>query len=238
MTDIVYVVGRDAAPLLRASLRTVARHARNVGRVIVAGYPPRWLSEEIVRVEVADAPGASKFANIAAALFAALERADVAGEFLLAHDDHFLAEPLDLDEQPPYHRGMDLPERGARRTFPDALYRRSMEWTRERCVAAGLPFRDCGEHCPQRLDARDAERVREIFGGVDFDLASAFLNVRAARDPSAPLVLREDVKAKCGEEPRASLGWFSVDDWWRDGQFYREWAAREISEPCIYERTD
>lgn len=54
MVDIVYVVGKGAKDNddrpLRWSLRSVQMFAKNVGRVIVAGYPPNWLSDEAIKV--------------------------------------------------------------------------------------------------------------------------------------------------------------------------------------------
>ena len=54
MVDIVYVVGKGAKDNddrpLRWSLRSVQMFAKNVGKVIVAGYPPDWLSDEAIKV--------------------------------------------------------------------------------------------------------------------------------------------------------------------------------------------
>ena len=57
-TDVVYVVGKpDKCKdnyMLRASLRSIAKYGKNIGRVIVAGYPPDWLSDAVVKVHVED----------------------------------------------------------------------------------------------------------------------------------------------------------------------------------------
>lgn len=54
MVDIVYAVGKGSKDIddkpLRWSLRSVEKFAKNVGRVIVAGYPPDWLSDEAIKV--------------------------------------------------------------------------------------------------------------------------------------------------------------------------------------------
>lgn len=56
MTDILYILGHGADKIdnvpLRWSLRSLAKHATNVGRVIVAGNIPAWLSDEVVKVPI------------------------------------------------------------------------------------------------------------------------------------------------------------------------------------------
>jgi len=235
--DILYIVGRDpdSSELLRLSLRSVARFASGVGRVVVAGRPPAWLAPEVSRVETREI-GRGKFRRIAECCLAAITAGAVRGEFLLCHDDHFLCEPADLGSWPFLWRGCDLPERGARRTFRNAKYRESMEDTRERLIAARLPFRDCGEHCPQRMDAADAPRVREIFAASPgFDLASAFLNVRAGRTPRFPWTLRRDAKLSDYEPERASLGCFSIEPEAARAPGFRAWRDATLSARCRYE---
>ena len=52
--DILYIVKGGATggtdDELRCSLRSLARYGRGVGRVFVAGGPPAWLSDAVVRV--------------------------------------------------------------------------------------------------------------------------------------------------------------------------------------------
>ena len=58
MTDILYIMGHGADGVdnlpLRWSLRSLAKHASNVGRVIVAGHIPKWLSDEVVKFSFDD----------------------------------------------------------------------------------------------------------------------------------------------------------------------------------------
>ena len=58
MTDIVYILGDGAAAIddrpLRWSLRSLEKFATNVGRVVVCGRIPEWLSDEVVKVPSAE----------------------------------------------------------------------------------------------------------------------------------------------------------------------------------------
>ena len=53
--DIVYILGTGSKHdniELRMSLRSICKYGRNVGRVIVAGDPVDWLSDDVVKVKI------------------------------------------------------------------------------------------------------------------------------------------------------------------------------------------
>ena len=59
--DIVYVIGGGKSSHgdieMRMSLRSICKHGIGIGKVIVAGTPPDWLSKEVVQVCVSDCFG-------------------------------------------------------------------------------------------------------------------------------------------------------------------------------------
>lgn len=94
MTDIVYILGNGAAAIddrpLRWSLRSLAKHADNVGRVVVCGRIPEWLSDEVVKVPTDETTKRGKGWNILYGYRAAIEGAGLDRPFLYSSDDHYL----------------------------------------------------------------------------------------------------------------------------------------------------
>ncbi len=177
--DVVYVVGRGAKDIgdrpLRWSLRSLARHAANVGRVIVAGEPPAWLSDRAVALPIPDEPGFCKQTNIALCAIKAARAAGIDGPFLYSSDDHYFlpnsADPgllrpgqtgdspagkHDLRRWPRYFTG-DLPTRGA------TDYECSLAATRRFLRARGLPSsrRACA-HIDTWMDGRDLDEAERL----------------------------------------------------------------------------
>ena len=108
MTDVVYILGDGAAELddrpLRWSLRSLAKYATNVGRVVVCGRIPAWLSDEVTKVptDVTTARLKGKGWNILYGHKAAIEGAGLTDPYLFSADDHYLTRAADLDQWPRY----------------------------------------------------------------------------------------------------------------------------------------
>ena len=112
--DILYIVGEGSKhdnAELRWSLRSLAKHGRNVARVLVAGCPPAWLSGDVESLTVPDVdlPG-KKNRSIVNCVLEAVRSFDLKGDFIFACDDVFLAEPVDFDRYPLYIDDDGLPE--------------------------------------------------------------------------------------------------------------------------------
>ena len=250
MMDILYIVGPETVSKhgnreLRWSLRSVAKYARNLGRVIVAGYPPAWLADEVVRVPSEDEAGVSKFLLMWHKFWAAVEAGAVQGEFLVSTDDHFYSRPVDLDRTPFYYRRPGI------RRFEETSdedggksYRKHLAATREVLVRSGYPARDCAGHCNFRVDLKDAPVVRELFDLARpeereraFDLASVFVNVRAMRE-HVPFVWRNDIKATSFAECQPETGQFSIGDKCFDDPAFLDYMEREFGTPCKFEKEE
>ena len=95
--DVLYVVGDGSKDIddlpLRWSLRSLSKYAADIGRVIVAGKPPDWLSDEVVAIYVEDEPGLRKQTNIALCAIKAARAAKLVRPFLYSSDDHYLLPP-------------------------------------------------------------------------------------------------------------------------------------------------
>ena len=107
MIDVLYTLGPDSGhdnQELRWSLRGLEKFGRNVGRVIVVGYPPDWLSDEVVRFPVEKPEGLEKDAIIWHNVMSAIDAGVVSGRFLLSSDDHFITATFDFDKTPLWRR--------------------------------------------------------------------------------------------------------------------------------------
>ena len=160
MADVLYILGDGAADIddrpLRWSLRSLAKHARGLGRVIVAGYPPKWLSKEVVVLSIPDEPGCGKQTNIALCAIKAARAAKIEGLYLYSSDDHYLLQDADLRAWPRYFTGDIRNER-------DGEYGRSLEETRRFLESQGLPSgRRACVHMNTWMDARDLDEAERL----------------------------------------------------------------------------
>lgn len=136
---IVYVIGRGSQwgnNELRYSLRSIAKYGQNIDRVIVAGYPPLWLSDRVERLNVDDISRV-KHVNILNCIYQAVIRCDLHGDFLYSSDDHFYVQPTNFNAYPIYCQG-ELP-RYVRGTDPNYKYHTSLVSTYRLLKRYGLP---------------------------------------------------------------------------------------------------
>lgn len=105
--DIVYVLGTGSVAdnyELRLSLRSLCRFGRGIGRVIVAGETPKFLSDEVVKVPYRDTGTVKKHRNMLNKIKAARDALGMTRPFLCSSDDHFLSAPTDFRDWPIYCR--------------------------------------------------------------------------------------------------------------------------------------
>lgn len=210
MIDVLYCVGPDSGHgnrELRWSLRSLARFGRNLGRVVVAGYPPDWLADEVVRFPVERKATRSKYRNVFDCVLAAIRAGVVRGEFLYSSDDHFLAAPFDLDATPFYLRAPVLPRR-VQSHRGDHNYRQHLENTLDALLACGYCARETCMHLNTRLHAADADEAERVAAAapdprLGVETTCVFQNVRSARDALAWTAAR-DVPKGPGFAPAAA----------------------------------
>lgn len=239
--DLLYVIGPDSGHAnreLRWSLRSVAKYARGLGRVVVAGYPPEWLSEEVVRFPFAN-EGRSKLRNQARALFAVVGAGALgSGEFAWTDDDVFLSAPLDLDALPFFSRGAALPTY-ERQSQGGEAYRQLLANTREALVEAGYPAVEAVGHAIRRMRASEADEARRLWEAAPepgIELQAAFQNIRARRE-RVDFTRRKDWKLTAFDADAIASGMFSIGDRaFADGRV-EEWLETSFGSPCRFERT-
>lgn len=227
--DVVYSIGPDDGTdyfNLRMSLRSVAKYAIHVGRVVIAGYRPKWLSEASVFYRSPGDRRLPKQANILNTIFDVIDAGLVRGEFLYSSDDHFLTRKVDFDAYPYYFKKDRLP------TFDDVVrrdgifkwkgYNRSLTDTRSLLERNGYGVVNFSGHVNTHMHTADAEEVRRLahqtpVGKDGYEPTCLFMNVRQKRDRIAP-TFREDRKIDVFDDPEAferdifSRDTFSVAD--------------------------
>lgn len=242
--DVLYVVGPDSGHEnreLRWSLRSLERFGRNVGRVVVAGYPPGWLAPCVARLPVERRETRSKFRNIFDCVLAAIEDGAVRGEFLYSSDDHFLAAPFDLDATPFYLRAPILPELG-RPHRGEQKYRAHLENTRNALLACGYGARETCVHANTRLHAADAAEALRVADAsarprLGVETTCVFQNVRAARE-ALPWTVARDVRKGPGFDPEGARrrGIFTCCDENFDEPAFLRFMEAEFGRPSRYEK--
>lgn len=160
--DLLYVIGKGSKHdnlELRMSLRSICKYARNIGKVVVAGFPPTWLSDEVVKLEVSD-KYKYKHSNILMCIEEVVSRGLLDGEFLYSSDDHFYCKPVDFDNYPYYIKGK-LRSR-AFRIDSHYKYHKSLVDTRELCLKYGLPTDNYSQHCNTHMHTDIIKGIAEI----------------------------------------------------------------------------
>ena len=164
--DILYIlglesIGNDNLPL-RWSLRSIDKYAKNLRRVIVAGYIPGWLSDEVVKVPIKDSDN-GKHWNIIRAIAFAIRHVGMYYPFLYSSDDHYLCHEVDLSQFPRFTRGdcytYEEYVRRRRRPFPPKDYQKSIMATRRILDEAHLSHRMACCHMNTWMNGRYLDEV-------------------------------------------------------------------------------
>jgi len=252
MTDLLYAYrgGGDGWDL-RMSLRSHAANMANIGRVVVAGEPPDWLSDDVVRVPC-DSPHPRKQQNILRAILSAMAEGAVTGPCLYASDDHFVLTPYDADTLPWFSRTgvwASLPTEWTFRAVGWRMtnWRGSMTATRALFDRLGWPADNWSGHFDTHLDAVDLATVVKVAGDhastpFGYEPSSLFIAAARMRDPSIRGTPIRDRKLM------ADLGEGEIDAWAADSDGFvsvlessgtpnfRKWMEARFPEPCRWEK--
>ena len=197
--DILYILGAGSRKdnlELRMSLRSISKYGSNIGRVIVAGAPPKWLSDDVVQMTVGD-PYGYKHQNILHCIEQVIDAGLVKGEFLYSSDDHFYVKPVDFDNYPYFYKS-EL-RRSVNRTDNFYQYHKSLYDTRKLCEKYGLPTGNYSQHCNTHMHTEVFKCCRGIIHesyGLPYGVEPTTILMNAWQTlPNPPKTIpREDVK--------------------------------------------
>lgn len=245
--DVLYTVGETSKhdnQELKWSLRSLAKYAKNLGRVIVAGYPPFWLADNVVRFPI---PKLSidnyKHSHILRQVVLAIRHGIVSGDFLLSSDDHFLTKPTDLEKIPYYKKNDHIPEDFRNMNHGGEEYRKSI-------CATGMLLRKHGYsdaqgnlHKNVRLNASVVDEVMRLVNSernsessqYGFDTTILFQNVYAKNVP-IEFQMEKDWKIGRYKQEAIDSGAFSISDNAFLDKKFLEYMDGEFGKPCIFEK--
>ena len=247
--DLLYVVGTGSKHdniELRMSLRSICKYARNLGRVVVAGYPPDWLSDEVQKVRIENKYG-RKHQNIMLCIQKVVDMGLLHGEFLYSSDDHFYVKPVDFDNYPIFLKSTNLRDTAVKgeRFYG---YHLSLKQTRELLVKYGLPYLNFEQHCNTHMNADVVRNFRELINAsyeTERGCAPTSLIMNAwMSQPYAPknVIKRGDIKvrdANSVQDIRDRIGnaeCFSISDSAFSKQALEDFFKEEYPEPCRFEK--
>ena len=219
MIDVLYTLGPDSGHdnrELRWSLRGLEKFGRNVGRVIVAGFQPDWLSDEVVKFPVAIPPGKEKDAIIWHNVMSAIDAGVVSGRFLLSSDDHFLTAPFDFDQTPLWRRTTKDGKAAEIPVRTGTPYWRVMAQTREVLLANGYGIAKTNPHRNTVIDCRCVEEAKRLLAtaknqSVGLEINCVMGNLRN-RIFGEPFVQVHDYKVGHLNRDAIESGFFSIRD--------------------------
>ena len=241
MTDVLYVVRGDSEEL-RFSLRSLAKYASNVGRIVVAGTDlPKWLSDEVVRLEV-PSPYDRKQKNILFAVLLAMRSGLLPKPALYSSDDHYLTAPMDFDAYPWFVRPYGYP------SFADNAWRMSILMTGELLRKNRMPCSHRYDgHWNTHVDVADLPVVERLVSGYErttfgYEPTSLFVAAAVVRGAAPPHpVPKGDMKLKVDSGDFAAVaasngGMISASKFKQLPRF-RKWLVGMFPEPCRWEKS-
>lgn len=160
--DILYIVGSGSCHdniELMMSLRSISKYGNGIDRVVVAGKPPPWLSDEVATLEVKD-KYKYKHSNILHCIETVIDAGLLSGNFLYSSDDHFYVKPVDFDNYPVFVK-CEL-RNYVNKTDPFYEYHCSLYDTRKLCEKHGLPTVNYSQHCNTHMNVEVFKEIRDI----------------------------------------------------------------------------
>ncbi len=253
--DILYVIGKGKSSAgdcfeLRQSLRSIAKYGHGIDRVLVVGYCPEWLSDEVVKLPYYDGMpicrGRSmgdKTINIMANVVYAIEAGGIT-ECLASMDDHFYLRDVDFDNYPYYVRDTEykwryfLPQSQWLSTYLGMLSN-----TRNYLESVGLPYLNFAIH--RNMHVR-ADIVRECKSKVEDIIARRcssiecfawWNNILLSRGEIEPTIVMDFKPKSFGEFEAGFSGQevFSTPDFIEGSTLYKL-LDKLYPEKCIYEK--
>ena len=171
MAVVFYPLGKESKfnnDEIRLSLRSIAKNAKNVKRVVIATVnPPEWL-RNVEIIPIPDTLTHNKDGNLINKFRHSIEIADIHGTVIFGSDDHILIQQMDFDNLPTVfnNRSRDAFAKG------EGKWRRRMLGTFDFLASRGVSI-PCN-YDSHTFQPYDADKVLEVLKGVDYETGNGF----------------------------------------------------------------
>lgn len=249
--DILYVIGNGSVnnnAELKYSLRTVSRHCKGVGRVVISGEIPSFVGGRAETVSCTDISISGKHWNMLHKIAEGIRRGGLVKPFLFSSDDHFFTRDFRMPlwtRRLRRERIYTEAEYEAENGKPAGRYQRAVAATGELLRSRNLPDEDVVWHGNMWIDPKYLNDVLAIanshgqciYGYEPLLLFHAFWRRDHRTDKIQPLP--RDVKVKSFEgcmNLASAYGVFSTDDRaWRGGELLK-WFRKNYPEKSEFEK--
>ena len=157
MMDVLYVLGNGSRfdnLEFRLSLRSLEKHAQNLGRVFICGYKPDWI-QNVVHIPCDDPYQREK--NVFNKMLKACD-SDISNDFLFMNDDFYMVQDFNCESYPYFVNGdvvfIDNPSR----------YQKIQNKTLRKLQSMGFEkVLDFRAHCPMRINKQKFKQLNGYF---------------------------------------------------------------------------
>lgn len=182
MIDILYVVGNGSTwknNELRYSIRSVVKHLKGYGNIVVVGTKPSWLN-----VKHIPANDSGRTANESVYLKIKKALPELSEDFLFFNDDYYLLKPHKADKFPFYYK--ETLEEFIKRRKTNDSYKKAVENTFN--ALNGLPTLNFETHAPMLINKTKFQEVMSqykwtTFGFVIKSLYANILKIKGTLEP-------------------------------------------------------
>lgn len=157
--DVLYILGNGSRwknNEIRYSLRSLEKHAKNVGRVFITGEKPDFVNDKIIYNYYPDdrIPTINHFNKV----LHTFKNTDISDNILLNYDDNFFLKDVNIEKYPYYYKRNEIPANYTINNF----YTNASTFTRNLLLKLGKPIKDFSVHTPIIYNRQKFYKMAEV----------------------------------------------------------------------------
>jgi hypothetical protein len=157
--DVLYILGNGSRwnnNEIKYSLRSLEKHAKNVGRVFITGEKPDFINDKIIYNYFPDDRIAT-INHFNKVLFT-FKNTDISDNILLNYDDNFFIKDANIEKYPYFYSKNEISANYHINTF----YTNSLTFTRNLLLKLKKPIKDFSVHTPIVYNRQKFYEMEEI----------------------------------------------------------------------------